>query len=106
MRVHVNNTPVTAGGVVVIENGRIFGGDTDFIWTGSVQVKDGMATARVYVRKYQDIPGFTSITGLNEYKATFSGQVQRDRMMLVGSPDGVPQVKVHVEIVRRAELDE
>ncbi len=104
MRVHVNSAPVNAGGVVIIENGRIFGGDSSFIWTGTVHIKDEIATARVHVKKYQDVPGMTSITGLNDYMATFRGQVNHDRMTLVGSPDTAPQAQLHIEMIRRAEL--
>jgi hypothetical protein len=104
MKVMMNGKDANAGGVVVIENGRIFGGDSGFTWVGDLKVEGNLGTARVHVRKYQSIPGFHSITGLDEYHATFKGAPARDRMLLTGHPDGHPNVVLTIELVRRAEL--
>lgn len=104
MRVSINKAPVNAGGVVVIETGRIFGGDSAFIWVGEVTVEGGTGTARVKVRQYQAVDGMRSATGLTDYTATFKGAIARDVMRLTGHPDGYPALIIDVELTRQAEL--
>jgi hypothetical protein len=90
------------GGVVVIENGRILGGDPSFIFIGDVRVSGENLEARVQVTKYNTM--LPSITGFDNYVAVFEGRVNRQHMQLVGRIEGVPQVRLTVEMIRRAEL--
>ena len=98
-----SNSPHLIGaGVVVIDNGRILGGDTSFTFVGDVRVSGDSLNARVRVSKYNSM--LSSITGLDNYTALFEGKVDRTHMQLVGQVEKLPHIKLMVEMIRRAEL--
>ena len=99
-----NATPLGGSGVVVIENGRVLGGDSSFLFIGDVKVEGGTVKARVHVTKYQDVPGMSSVTGLNNYVGIFEGQVDAQNVTLTGIVEGMPTIKLVAKLTRRAEL--
>ena len=46
------NSPGVSAGVVVLETGRIFGGDSWYYYTGSYEGRNGKLTARVTITHY------------------------------------------------------
>jgi hypothetical protein len=46
------NTPSVSAGVVVLETGRIFGGDSWYYYTGSYEGRSGKLAARVTITHY------------------------------------------------------
>jgi hypothetical protein len=103
IRVAVNGTQL-GGGVLVIENGRVLGGDQAFIFVGDFKVKDDIGRGKIHVTQYADIPGFDSITGLNDYYGIFEGKIGREQMTLTGYVESNPTIKLQVDMTRRAEL--
>jgi transketolase C-terminal domain/subunit len=50
------------GGVIVLLKGRVFGGDSGFIYTGTYQNDENTITARVLVHNF--LPGVPSVLGV------------------------------------------
>lgn len=101
----VSVMPRGGAGIVVIDNGRILGGDTAYTYVGSVLVENDVATARVHVQKYQSIPGISSVTGLDDYFLILQGTPSSPQMVLNGHVEGQPIVKMSVSMTRRAEIE-
>lgn len=48
---------IIPGGVIVCENGRVFGGDSRYYYAGQYNLEQGRFQARINVTHYQDLPG-------------------------------------------------
>jgi hypothetical protein len=93
---------VLGSGVVVIDNGKVLGGDTAFLFVGWVHVVEDTVTADLQVKKYRNTPGMASITGLDNYQVKLVGKKDPTAMVLKGaSPNGL---SLFVRLQRQAEL--
>jgi hypothetical protein len=100
-----NQAPGLKGsGVVVIENGRIRGGDSMFLFIGDVMVQNDTVKARVRVKQYASPPNMKSLTGRSDYVGLFQGKIDRNNIRLNGTVEGAPQAKLTVDLTRQAEL--
>jgi len=89
-------------GVVVFENGRLYGGDSSYYYVGSYSVKDGVISAEILVTHYSG--ALNNILGPIE-KVTWnvSGNIARDIFSVTGHAKEFPNT-VDVRLTRRAEL--
>lgn len=101
----VTNQSSAGNGVLVLENGKIFGGDSSFTYIGNFEVKDGIVRAEIKVKKYANVAGIHSISGSDEYILPLSGKLDRNEMTLSGKPSNNPQIDIVVRITRISELD-
>lgn len=103
-----SNANRAGGGVVVIETGKILGGDAMFTYVGNIRVTpDGeTAIADVHCRQYRDdIPGHASIFGpIKEFNLKLEGPYSEQRMLLDGHLVEDPRLKIRIELIRQAEL--
>lgn len=97
--------PNVGVGIVVIDNGRVLGGDSAYTYVGKLTVVNGEIAARIHVRKYLDIPGISSVTGLDDYFLDLKGKPSSDVVLLIGTLEGKPGMQMHVKMTRRAALD-
>lgn len=76
-------------GVVTLMNGRVFGGDSGFLYTGNYRQEGGTLTAMVHVKRY--VPGIPNVMGRDEFDLTLS-VVQNGSHTLVanGTIPGTP----------------
>lgn len=89
-------------GVVVLENGTVRGGDSNYFYVGNFKVKDGFVTAEVFINHY-----------FGPYNNVF-GKVQKTHVALSGTPsyEGFEltgksidlQIPIVVKFTRIAEL--
>ncbi len=91
-------------GVVVLETGRILGGDSLMIYVGSYKVENGKLNAKLNVKKYADAPGMSSVVHLDEFNLELSGIPDDVRIVLSGHVVEDPARKISIVAVRRAEL--
>lgn len=93
-----------AGGVVVLANGRILGGDRWYTIIGDFRELpgEGRIEGTVTVKEYR--PGAYSILGLKNYTLRFSSPAAHDQMTLACEVVEKPGVQMDVRLVRRAEL--
>jgi hypothetical protein len=99
-----NVTPGGGTGIVVFETGRVFGGDSTMIYTGSYRVVNGVIEADVHVDTYAIQSGMASTVGLSTYDLKVTGPVARDRLALSGYVVQDPNRKMTIIAIRRAEL--
>lgn len=79
------------GGIVVLETGRVLGGDSGYAYVGSYSIKDGNISAQIKVIKHE--PGWQDAFGTtdDEFDIELEGQLSqvhdeiRGAMGLVGT---------------------
>ena len=91
-------------GVAVFETGRIFGGDSSFIYIGNYSVENGNIKADISVKKYANVQGMVSVVGMNDFSLRVTGIINQNIMTLNGHVIEDPSRKISIVAVRRAEL--
>jgi T3SS negative regulator,GrlR len=91
------------GGVAVLLKGKIFGGDTGYIYTGSYEMKGDQLTARVAVKNF--LPGIPSVLGVvGDFELNIEGKLAGDVIKGTGSLVDGRAVGIGVKLTKRAEL--
>jgi hypothetical protein len=101
---YAGNTQMGGGGIIVLETGRVLGGDIAYTFLGDYEVASGRLKARVTVSKYQNVPGIQNVTGLDNYVGIFEGAVADQQMRVSGYVQGRPEIQINAILTRRAEL--
>lgn len=95
--------PVTSGGVVVLINGKIFGGDNGFTWVGTYTVIDRLIKGRVHVHNFD--PDIKSVLGVpGDYDMHISGNVLGDTITGTAMIANQPQHSLAIRLDKRANL--
>ncbi|HVI05890.1 MAG TPA: GrlR family regulatory protein [Sphingomicrobium sp.] len=93
------------GGVVVLESGRMFGGDTFYAYTGSYEMNGGTVAGQLHAVRHFHQPGTQSAWGTQEpeFDVQFTANPNQDFTVANGtlSKDGV---QLGVRLLRVAEL--
>lgn len=90
-------------GVVVLETGRIFGGDSSFVFIGSYEVKNGKVIANVKCSNDRKI--LRSVFGdIDEFNLHLEGEPSEKEFILQGHMVENPSMRLGVKLTRRAEL--
>jgi len=92
-------------GVVVLETGRILGGDSSFVFVGSYEVNNGTISAKVTCTN--DRKFLQSIFGdIDEFNLDLSGipDEHHKEFILQGHMVEKPAMKIGIKLTRRAEL--
>lgn len=99
----VSNADDGGYGVVVLETGRVFGGDSSFVYIGSYKVENGILKAEVKCTNDRKL--LQSIFGdIKEFNLRLEGKPQHDEFILQGYMVEKPSMKIGVKFTRRAEL--
>lgn len=98
-----SNVQGFGSGVVVLESGRVLGGDAQYFYVGSYSVENGVAHAKVTITHYAG-PSNTVFGQAKSLTLQFSGTPSREQFELQGSVVGSPGLSIRVRFVRRAEL--
>ena len=75
------------GGVVVFMKGRVLGGDTGFVYTGTYQTNEKEVSAQIKVRNFlPEVPNVLGVKGDFELslKGTVTGQIIKAAASLIG----------------------
>lgn len=99
----VSSLQVVGAGVVVIETGKVLGGDGRYFYVGSYEkTRDGIK-ARLKVVHYSGEPH--SIFGpAQHFEIDVAGKPARQQFDLIGHVVGRPDLQIHIRLTRRAEL--
>ncbi|MDT8383632.1 MAG: GrlR family regulatory protein [Gammaproteobacteria bacterium] len=90
-------------GVVVLETGRVLGGDSSFVFVGGYEVKNGKVHAKV--KCTNDRGTLQSIFGsLKEFNLLLEGIPHENEFILQGLMLENPDMKISIKLTRRAEL--
>jgi len=73
-------------GVVVYTGGRIYGGDSAVMFTGTYSQQGDAITVRLHVK--QIAPGLMTVMGRSEYDLDLAGKLDGDKLHLSGSIPG------------------
>ena len=99
-----SNMGVFGNGIVVFETGRIFGGDSTMIYTGSFGIVNDTIVSELHVRKYASIRGVGSAVGFNDFHLKLTGKPDPKVMHLTGYVVEDPNRKMTIKATRQAEL--
>lgn len=97
------------GGIVILESGRVFGGDSVMAYLGSYEAQNGKLTAKVRSFSWNhDVDGETvfGIPTPADYRVVFEGQTQSGHTSIDGSIwlEDHPDHKLGAMMVKVAEL--
>lgn len=93
----------STSGVMVFANGRVLGGDSGFMWTGTFKVSGGSVKADIYVKNYDPrIP--PRLFGVTEYDVSMYGVIKGDLISATGSSPAYRGVNVSLVLTKRAPL--
>ena len=91
-------------GIVVLETGRILGGDSSFTYIGEYSIKDGQVSGFIRSQKFSHSINLPSISGLDDSVIKISGMAGEKKMTLIGKIDVLPGFILEIDLTRRAEL--
>jgi len=94
-----------AGLVVFFKNQRILGGDSNYFYSGSYEIKDGVVEGEVEV-KYLGTKASSLFGPVNRFRIKFSGKARPRNMELQGHVVEDPNRKFDILLNKRAELPE
>ncbi|MDO9371625.1 MAG: GrlR family regulatory protein [Gammaproteobacteria bacterium] len=81
----VSNTQSAGAGVIVIAKDKILGGDTQYMYVGSISIVNDIVNADVHVKIHERIPGGQSIFGpLEDFDLILTGKLGAKEMVLTG----------------------
>lgn len=99
----VSNTNDGGYGVVILETGRIFGGDSSFVYIGNYEVKNDIVTAEVKCTNDREL--LASVFGdIKEFNLRLEGKPHHNEFILQGHIIENPSMKIAIKLTRRAEL--
>jgi hypothetical protein len=94
-------TPLGAGaGVIVLEDGKIRGGDSSMYYVGDFTQSGQSFTARVEGRKHTNTPGMQSVFGVDHTHIKLSGTSSGDTAIVQGKADEAPNVPFQARLTK------
>jgi hypothetical protein len=89
-------------GVAVFISGKVLGGDSGFMWSGTFQESGDSLKAAVHVKNFE--PSIQSVFGVNEYDLRIEGKIQGDRITGIGTSPSMGGAKLNVTLIKREGL--
>ena len=99
----LSNVGGFGSGVVVLETGRILGGDAQYFYVGSYSVENHTIRAKVKVTHYSGQP-FTVFGQAKEVTLNLTGTPAQDTFEVSGTVSENPTLSISIRFTRRAEL--
>lgn len=94
----------TGGGVVVLTNGRVLGGDSGFSYEGTYEVKDELFKAKVSVKNFD--PAVPNVLGVpSPFDLIIDARMQRDAINGTGALANAPDSKIVVRLTKSVPLE-
>ena len=95
-------TPRGAGyGIVILNNGKVQGGDTSMYYNGTYQMTGDQFKGSVTVRRHS--AALPSVFGLDDLTINLSGKGSDDQGQLTGTSPQVPGVSLQARLKRLAD---
>ena len=99
----ISNINIAGHGVVILETGRILGGDSSFVYVGSYEVKNENIHATV--KCTNDRESLQSVFGdIKEFNLILDGKPDHNEFTLQGHMVEKPEMQIALKLTRRAEL--
>jgi len=92
------------GGVVMLLNGRIYGGDSEYFYSGLYSQTGPKFEAMVEVKAFAPAP--TSVFGLKEqqFSVRIQGDIIGDNIAAIGMRPDFPQARLSMRLKKRADF--
>jgi hypothetical protein len=101
--VEFRSSTQTGAGVVVLNQGRILGGDAQYFYVGSYRLEGAIAKATFTIQHYAGA-AHTVFGNAQQLVIEVSGKPAQDSFELRGHVLGAPKATLTVRLQRRAEL--
>ncbi len=99
----VSSMNIGGYGVLVLETGRVLGGDSSFVFVGDYEIENHIVKANV--KCTNDRNALTSVFGdLKEFNLKLEGKFEEKEFILNGYLVENPSMQISVKLTRRAEL--
>ena len=90
-------------GVLVINDGRLLGGDDGYYYSGTCEITDNSINATLTVIKYD--PHSISVFGnINHFELILSGEIDENQFNAVGTITNNPQAQMRVVGTKKEDL--
>lgn len=99
----ISNMQAAGSGVVVMETGRVLGGDAQYIYVGTYKIHNSQAHSRIKVTHYANEP-FSIFGPIKEFELELTGTPAHDKFEMQGHVVGRPNLRIGIRFTRRAEL--
>src|SRR5437660_1173227 len=83
------------GGVAYVIDGKVYGGDANFYYKGSVEISGQTATGQIHVGAHQT-PAESIFGPLTDFDLQLSGEVTSDDFSLSGNVVGQPGMGIKI----------
>ena len=92
------------GAVVILIGSRLYGGDSQYYYTGFYDVKDKTLTGLLQVTAF--VPGATTVFGTHERNFTIhlNGTIGENFINAVGIRPDNPNLRLPIALTKRADL--
>jgi len=99
----ISSMNVGGYGVLILETGRVLGGDSSFTFIGDYEIENHVLKANVKCNNDREI--LTSVFGdIKEFTLKLEGTVAEKEFVLSGYVIEEPSKTINVKLTRRAEL--
>lgn len=99
----LSNQDIFGSGVVIFETGRIFGGDAQYYYTGTYEIKNGTLEGKVDVVHFSGEPW--SVFGtLSKFSLNLTGQPSAKTFDVGGVLIEDPAKRILIRLTKRAHL--
>ena len=100
---YVSGLGTEGGGVVVLEKGKIIGGDNNYFYIGSYDLNNNQFNATIDIKHYAG--SYNPIFGkLDELIIKLQGDYDEEEMLLTGHVLEQPSTEVHVRLKYHAYI--
>lgn len=89
-------------GIMVLDAGRIVGGDSGFSFVGTYTIQDEKLTAKVHVKRHSRFS--VNILEIDEFDLVITGVAESKQLRLLGEIVGQPGAVVQILATRDCEL--
>lgn len=86
--------------MVVLQNGKIRGGDSGICYTGTYSETGDQVTARVVTDRHTHTPGVGAVFGIDRANISLSGTSMGDSAQMTGTAAEVPGVRLQAILTR------
>jgi len=90
-------------GVLVLNDGRLLGGDNGYYYLGNYEVKDNNVQGNVDIIRFNK--NIISVFGdVDQFSLTFAGQIKPDSIEAVASFGNTPDLKIRIICKKKVDL--
>jgi hypothetical protein len=94
-------TPIGAGaGVLFLQDGQLWGGDSTLFYVGQYTVKGDTIEAEVSTNRHTEYPGLSSVFGIDQVHISLRGTIKSGLVHVTGSAIEAPGITFTAEITR------